>query len=186
VAVDGDWIGELDLLTICTHHSELQAIAALSLITLYKSPQLPLSHFLVCCVSNSRSLATSSNSRDSSASRCQVLLSQPPVQDSTQHNYSAISFEPPLQSSTELPTLKWTELNWTELNWTELNWTGCPSSVLYNHIARTASKHRSCIVACVFVPAGTCLLICCSETAVCLFAYCIATAVLVVCFEVSA
>jgi hypothetical protein len=44
-------------------------------------------------------------------------------------------------------------------------------------------KHRSSIVACVFVSAGTCLPNCCSETAVCLFVYCIATAVLV-CFEV--
>jgi hypothetical protein len=38
VTIDGVWIAELDLLTACTHHSELQAITALSLIsTLYKS-----------------------------------------------------------------------------------------------------------------------------------------------------
>jgi hypothetical protein len=35
-----------------------------------------------CCVLNNRSLATASNSRDSSASRTQVLLSQPPVLNS--------------------------------------------------------------------------------------------------------
>jgi hypothetical protein len=38
VTIDGVSIGELDLLTICTRHSELQVIRALSLIsTLYKS-----------------------------------------------------------------------------------------------------------------------------------------------------
>jgi hypothetical protein len=39
-----DWI--LDLLTTCTHHSKLQVITALSLLsTLYKSQQHPLSLF---------------------------------------------------------------------------------------------------------------------------------------------
>jgi hypothetical protein len=38
VTIAGVWIGELDLLASCTHHSELQVITALSLIsTLYKS-----------------------------------------------------------------------------------------------------------------------------------------------------
>jgi hypothetical protein len=41
-------------------------------------------------------------------------------------------------------------------------------------------KRHSSIVACVFVSAGTYLPSCCSETDYCLFAYCIATAVLVV------
>jgi hypothetical protein len=67
-----DWI--LDVLTTCTHHSELQVITALSLIfTLYKSPQHPLSPFPTCCVFNSRSLATASNSGDSSAFRAHVV-----------------------------------------------------------------------------------------------------------------
>jgi hypothetical protein len=41
----GEWVnGWMDLLTPYTHHSELQAITALSLITtLYKSPQHSLS-----------------------------------------------------------------------------------------------------------------------------------------------
>jgi hypothetical protein len=47
-------------------------------------------------------------------------------------------------------------------------------------------RRRSYIVASVFVSAGTCLPSRCSETAVCLFACCIETAVLVVCFGVFA
>jgi hypothetical protein len=61
----GVWIGELDLMTTYTHHSELPVITALSLIsTLYTSPQKPLSLFPACYVFISRSLATASNSGD--------------------------------------------------------------------------------------------------------------------------
>jgi hypothetical protein len=73
----------MDLLTTYTHDSELQAITALSLITLQvttaSGKPLP-----ACCVFISRSLATASDIVDSSASSAQVLLSQPPVQNSTQ------------------------------------------------------------------------------------------------------
>jgi hypothetical protein len=62
----------------------------------------PAKPFPACCVFTSRSLEKASNSGDSSVSRPQVLLPQPPVQNSCQLNYSAISFQPPLQSSTEL------------------------------------------------------------------------------------
>jgi hypothetical protein len=51
VTADGVCVGDLDFLTTGTHHSELQVITALSLIsTLYKSPQHPLSLFssLLC------------------------------------------------------------------------------------------------------------------------------------------
>jgi hypothetical protein len=58
------WI--LDLLTTFIHHWELQAITAPLLIsTIHKSKQQPLSLFPACCVFNSRSLATVSNSGDS-------------------------------------------------------------------------------------------------------------------------
>jgi hypothetical protein len=81
VAIDGVWIGEWILLTTYTHHSELQAITALSLIpALYRS--LHAKSSLACSVSNSRSLTTASNSGDPSASRAQVLSSQSPVQNS--------------------------------------------------------------------------------------------------------
>jgi hypothetical protein len=71
------------LLATYTHHSELQVITAVSLIsTLYKSPQHPLSLFPACYVFISYFLATASNSGDSSASRAQVSSSQLPVQNS--------------------------------------------------------------------------------------------------------
>jgi hypothetical protein len=70
------------LLTISTHHLELQYITTLSLIsTIYKS--LHAKSFLTCSVFNSLFLATASNSGGSSASRAQVLSSQPPPQNST-------------------------------------------------------------------------------------------------------
>jgi hypothetical protein len=77
-----DWW--MDLLATYTHHSELQVITELSLIsTLNKSPQ-----HLVClfqpAVFISRSLSTASNIGDYSASRAQALFSQPPVQNSFQ------------------------------------------------------------------------------------------------------
>jgi hypothetical protein len=38
VTVDGGWIVELNLLTTCAHHSKLEVITVLSLIsTIYKS-----------------------------------------------------------------------------------------------------------------------------------------------------
>jgi hypothetical protein len=74
VTIDGVWIGELDLLTSCTHNSKPQVITAFSLIyTIYKSPQHPLSLFPARCVFNSRSLATASISGYFSASHDQVL-----------------------------------------------------------------------------------------------------------------
>jgi hypothetical protein len=74
----------MDSLTTYTHGSELQAITAPPLIlTIHKSPKHPLSLFPACCVFTSRSLATASNSGDSSAPRAQVLSSQPPLQNSS-------------------------------------------------------------------------------------------------------
>jgi hypothetical protein len=91
----------MDLLTTYTHHSELGAITALLLTsTLYKS-QDPLRLSPACCVFISRSLATASNSGDSSASRAQVLPSSR-VELNCQLNYSAISSQPPLQNSIDL------------------------------------------------------------------------------------
>jgi hypothetical protein len=72
-------------------------IANLHIVQITTAPAKP---FPACCVLTSPSLATASNSGDSSSSRAQVPLSQPPVQNSCQLNYSAISSQPPLQSST--------------------------------------------------------------------------------------
>jgi hypothetical protein len=138
VTTDGVWIDELDLLTTCRHHSELQVITCLSLISiLHKLPQHPVSLFPTCCVSNSSSLAMASNSRDSSASRAHIITSRRICCNSTlvnsQFNYSAISSQPVLQSSTQLPTLHWTHslthqpttlLHFTSLNWIALRQLG--------------------------------------------------------------
>jgi hypothetical protein len=65
----------MNLLTPYTHHSELQVITALLVIsTLCKTPQYPLSLFPACLVFISRSPATASNSDNSSVSRSQVLF----------------------------------------------------------------------------------------------------------------
>jgi hypothetical protein len=71
VTIDGVWIGELDLLTTCTHHAELEVITALSLIsTLYKSLHATSSHFSF----TNRFLVTDLNNDDSSASLLTLLL----------------------------------------------------------------------------------------------------------------
>jgi hypothetical protein len=76
-----DWW--MDLPTSYTHDSELQSVIAPPLIsTIHKSA--PVNPFPACFVFTSRFQKTSSNSGDSSASRVQVLFSQPPVQNSTQ------------------------------------------------------------------------------------------------------
>jgi hypothetical protein len=73
VTTDGVWISELDLLITCTHHSELQVITALSLIsTFYKSQQHLLSLFQHDAFISS-CLATASNSGDSSAFPAHVV-----------------------------------------------------------------------------------------------------------------
>jgi hypothetical protein len=74
-----DWI--LDLLTPLRTTSNYSASAYLHTLEFTTAPPKP---FPACYVVNRRSLATASNSGDSLASRAQVLLSQPPVQNSCQ------------------------------------------------------------------------------------------------------
>jgi hypothetical protein len=67
-----DWI--LDLLTTCTHYSELQVITALLLIsTIHRLPQHPLSFCAARCIFSSCSLAMASNIGDSSASWAHIV-----------------------------------------------------------------------------------------------------------------
>jgi hypothetical protein len=114
----------MDLLTTYTHHSELQAITALLLIsTIHKLPQHPLSLFPACYIFTSRSLATASNSGNSSALHAQVLLSQLSVQNSL----SAVN-------STIAPSLL--RCNCTA----QLNWLPQPSAFLYDSSALTALR----------------------------------------------
>jgi hypothetical protein len=69
-----EWV--LDLLTTCTHHSELHFTDH------WHTDQFPQS----ITVSTGRFLAKASTEEGSSASRTQVLLSQPPVQNSCHAN----------------------------------------------------------------------------------------------------
>jgi hypothetical protein len=64
----------MDLLTTYINHSELQVITAQLLIsTIHRSSQHPLRLFPACRIFNSRSLATSSNNGNSSASHVHVV-----------------------------------------------------------------------------------------------------------------
>jgi hypothetical protein len=70
-------------LTTYTHDSlSTSNYSATAISIIHKLPQHPLSLFPACCAFTNRSLATASNSGDSSASRAQVLSSQPPIQNS--------------------------------------------------------------------------------------------------------
>jgi hypothetical protein len=72
----------MDLLITLTHDSELQVITEPPLIsTIYKSPRHSDMPFPACNVFTRRSLVTTSNSGDSSASLAQDLSSQIPVTD---------------------------------------------------------------------------------------------------------
>jgi hypothetical protein len=127
---DLDWW--MDLPNTYTHHSELQVITAPPLIsTLYKSPLHPLTLFPACCVFISRSLPAASNRGDSSASRAQVLSSQPPVQNSTLNivNWQLPGWRP-FHTYLLVPSSKvYFQLS-TEI--------GYPSSLPFNSSARTA------------------------------------------------
>jgi hypothetical protein len=75
----------IDLLTTYnTRHGTTSNYGATANLHNSQITRAPAKPFSVCCVFTVRSLATASNSRDSSASRAQVLLSQPPVQNSHQ------------------------------------------------------------------------------------------------------
>jgi hypothetical protein len=145
---DMDWI--LDLLTQYTHHSELQVwiITVLSLMsTIHWSPQHPLSFFPACCVFNSHSLATVSNSGDSLASCAHIISVQQISHNWTltncQLNYSALPSQPPLQSSTQpnyFTSLHFTSLHFTPLHSTPLHSTPLHSSGLSSSLCSSRGR----------------------------------------------
>jgi hypothetical protein len=151
-----DWC--MGLLTTYIHQSELQLIKPPLLIsTVHRLPQHPLSLLPVCCV-NSHSLVTSSNSGDSSASRAHVVTAR------------RISYTWTL--SARLGSLLYS---------LGADPTENTASISFSIVVMGGLPSESPDI----VSTGTCLPSRCSETAVCLSAYCIATAVLVR-FEVSA
>jgi hypothetical protein len=74
-----EWL--LDLLILHGTTRNYSDTADLHTLQFTTAPAKP---FPACCVFNSNSLATASNSGDYSASRGQILLTQPPVQNSCQ------------------------------------------------------------------------------------------------------
>jgi hypothetical protein len=153
VTINGIWIGDLDLLTTCTHHSEVQVLAALSLIcNIPRSPQHPLSLSPACYVFNGRSLATASNCGDVSASRAHVGTVR-----RISHNWTLVNcqlyhhlFLALLQSLTQLPNLNWLTHSatnyFTSLHSTELYSTGLGSSLYSLGTGPTASDSSSIFV----------------------------------------
>jgi hypothetical protein len=119
-----DWI--FDILThlyiplrITSNYGIIANLHTLQLTTV-SAKNLP-----VCNSFNSRSLVTASNSGDSSASHAQVLLLQPPVQN---------SWKPSTQLQRHLFSVSLAELHWTAnlqlnsltnqlLHFTSFNWT---------------------------------------------------------------
>jgi hypothetical protein len=76
----------MDLLTTYTHHPQLQLITALPLISKLYQSQHSNKSSPPCNIINSRSLAMTSNGGGFSSSHAQVLLLQPPMQNSCQLN----------------------------------------------------------------------------------------------------
>jgi hypothetical protein len=62
----------------------------------------------------------------------------------------------------------------------------CPSVFFITPRRRPHRKHRSFIIACIFVSSGKCLPNLCSETVVCFIACCVGRDILVLCLEVFA
>jgi hypothetical protein len=134
----------MDLLIVYIHDLELQALTTISLIsTLYKS--LHAKSFPACSVVTSRCLVTAFNNGDSSASVLTSLLSGKYPTLNCQLKYSAISSQPSLQDSTDNRLI-------------------APAVLVITSRHGPHRKHRSYIVACVFVAAGTCLPSCCPVT----------------------
>jgi hypothetical protein len=114
VTIDGVWISELDLLTTCTHHSELQVITALSLIsTFFKSLHAKFFLSLLCLQQPFPS--SGFNSGNSPAPGLTSLLSNilqlnsflHSRTSSSQLHWIALSSQPPLKSSVELTQPAW-------------------------------------------------------------------------------
>jgi hypothetical protein len=126
----------MNLLTTCTHYSELQVHTLQITRARAKSSQSDFT---------GRFLVTDLNNEHSSASVLTSLLFGEYPTTVIPLNYSVISFQPPLQNSPELIA---------------------PTVLVINSRHGPHIKHRYSDVAFVSVAAGTCLPSCCPETAV--------------------
>jgi hypothetical protein len=101
------------------------------------------------------SVATASNSGDSSASCAHVItvcwISHNSTLVSCQLNYSAISSQPSIQGSYQLPTLNWTLsltnhlLNFTSINWTTTQPSPSPSHLMTGGLPPISSSSRQAL-----------------------------------------
>jgi hypothetical protein len=80
VTIDGVRTGELIIDHLYTPFGTTSNYNAIANLNNPRITTVPAKYFPFCCVFTRRSPATSSNSGDSLASRCQVLLPQPPLQ----------------------------------------------------------------------------------------------------------
>jgi hypothetical protein len=157
----GGLVWRMDLLTTYTYHWELQVITTLSLIsTIYKTP----AHAECCphqpCPGNGLLTAEilQLSVLRSSCHSCPCR---------TQLNSTIAPYLLNLPYRAQLNCQTWTD--WI-----------APIVFFITPRRRPHREHRSSIVACLFVSAGTCLPSRCSEMAVRLFACCVATAVMFV------
>jgi hypothetical protein len=185
--LDGVWIGWLDLLTLLVSTSNYITTADLHTSQFTTAPAKT---FPVCCVLTSHSLATVSKSGDSSASHAQVLLSQPPVQNSVNSlsNDNCQLWNSQSSSLLQLPTILLPSgLNYlTAISRGTLIYSSAGlGSSLYNLQADPTQNTVSSIVAWVFVSAGTCSPSCCSKMADYWFVYFMAMAAPITIFIIS-
>jgi hypothetical protein len=158
--LDGVCIRWLDLLTTCTHHSELQVITAPPLIsTIHSSPQHPLCLFQLAVSSPAvpwqRLLTVKIVQFSALRSFLRRLSFRTACQLIPQLKWVAISSQLPLQSSTAHST-----------QLTGLSQLSLP----YSYFARTEQKRpfsRMTIIACISAAVGTCLPSRCLSVDVC-------------------
>jgi hypothetical protein len=106
VTIDAVWFGEgiyWPLITLLGTTRNYSAPANLYNSQITTSPAKP---FPACCVLTSRSLSTTSNSGDSSASYAQVLSSQPPVQNSTELSTLSLAYSISAQTTQKTPFIQ--------------------------------------------------------------------------------
>jgi hypothetical protein len=157
VTIDGIWIGEWIYWPLFTPLGTTSNYSATANLHNSQITAAPAKLFPACYIFNSSSLATASNSGNSSASRAHVVtvwrISRKWTLADCHFNYSAISSQPSLQSSTQLPTLNWTltrqpttSLHSTQLNCTQVSLGFSLYSLGADPTGNTASSNPSIVM----------------------------------------